>query len=67
MLKKIDSPFIINVVSTSLNLKEKIIGMFLILITFQIVNFKTIRGVLVLRKCYQCGGETLVVGQGVRI
>ncbi len=26
----------------------------------QIVNLKVIEGVLVLRKCYQCGGETLV-------
>jgi hypothetical protein len=34
--------------------------MFLILITPQIVNLKMIRDVLKLRKCYQCGGETLV-------
>jgi hypothetical protein len=33
--------------------------MFLILITSQIVNLKTIEDVLELRKCYQCGGETL--------
>ena len=33
--------------------------MFLILITSQIVNLKTIENVLELRKCYQCGGETL--------
>jgi hypothetical protein len=34
--------------------------MFLILITPQIVNLKMIRDVLKLRKCYQCGGETLI-------
>ena len=33
--------------------------MFLILITSQIVNFKMNGDVLRLRKCYQCGGETL--------
>ena len=33
--------------------------MFLILITSQIVNLKVIGEVLVLIKCYQCGGETL--------
>ena len=33
--------------------------MFLIPITSQIVNLKTIGNVLGLRKCYQCGGETL--------
>ena len=37
----------------------KIRGTFSILITSQIVNLKTIRDVLVLRQCYQCGGETL--------
>ena len=31
--------------------------MFLLLITFRIINFKMIRDVFVLRKCYQCGGE----------
>jgi hypothetical protein len=34
--------------------------MFLILITSQIVNLKMVGDVLGLRKCYQCGGETLV-------
>ena len=33
--------------------------MFLILIISQIVNLKTIWDVLGLKKCYQCGGETL--------
>ena len=33
--------------------------MFVILITSQIVNLKTIGDVLVFRQCYQCGGETL--------
>jgi hypothetical protein len=42
--------------------------MFLILITSQIVNLKMIGDVLVLKKCYQCGGETLgtVVKHSVR-
>jgi hypothetical protein len=26
----------------------------------QIVNFEVVEGVLGLKKCYQCGGETLV-------
>jgi hypothetical protein len=36
--------------------------------TSQIVNLKTIEEVFVLRKCYQCGGETLgpVVKHSVR-
>ena len=34
--------------------------MLLILLTSQIVNLKVISDVLELRKCYQCGGETLV-------
>ena len=37
---------------------KKIGGMFLIFITFQIVNLKTIGDVLGFRKCYQCDGET---------
>ena len=38
------------------------------LITSQIVNLKEIGDVLVLRECYQCGGETLgpVVKHSVR-
>jgi hypothetical protein len=39
--------------------RKKIRGMFWILITSQIVNLKMAGGVLGLRKCYQCGGETL--------
>jgi hypothetical protein len=34
--------------------------MLLILITSQIVNLKMVGVVLGLKKCYQCGGETLV-------
>jgi hypothetical protein len=34
--------------------------MFLIFVISQIVNWKIIEDVLGLRKCYQCGGETLV-------
>ena len=34
--------------------------MSLTLITSHIVNLKTVRDVLGLGKCYQCGGETLV-------
>jgi hypothetical protein len=42
--------------------------MFLILMTSQIVNLEMIGNVLVLKKCYQCGGETLgpVVKHSVR-
>jgi hypothetical protein len=42
--------------------------MFSIHITSQIVNLKTIGEVFVLKKCYQCGGETLgtVVKHSVR-
>ena len=42
--------------------------MFVILITSQIVNLKTIGDVLAFRKCYQCGNETLgpVVKHSVR-
>jgi hypothetical protein len=42
--------------------------MFLLLMTSQIVNLKMINDVLVLRECYQCGGETLgpVVKHSVR-
>jgi len=46
--------------STSTKNQGKIRGMFLILVTSQIVNLKMIGDVLGLRKCYQCGGETLV-------
>ena len=49
-----------NVVSTGLKNQGKIRGMFLLLISSQIVNLKMIGKVLVLKKCYQCGGETLV-------
>ena len=60
-----------NVVPTDhiLNKKSrKIKEMFLILIASQIVNFKMIGDVLVLIKCYQCGGKTLgpVVKHSVR-
>jgi hypothetical protein len=27
----------------------------------QIINFKVVEGVLGLKKCYQCGGETLAI------
>ena len=42
--------------------------MFLIHMSSQIVNLKLIRDDLVLKKCYQCGGETLgpVVKHSVR-
>ena len=52
-----------NVASTNLNLNQKLGksgGMLLIVITSQIINLKMISDVLGLRKCYQCGGETLV-------
>jgi hypothetical protein len=60
-----------NVVPTDhiLNQKSrKIKEIFLILIASQIVNLKMIGDVLVLIKCYQCGGETLgpVVKHSVR-
>ena len=34
--------------------------MFLILVTFQIINSKTIGDILEHKKCYQYGGKTLV-------
>ena len=50
------------VASIDVNLNQKQLKnqrMFLIPITFQIADLKTIEDVLEPRKCYQCGGETL--------
>ena len=57
-----DSPLImwLLLTSTSTTNQQKIRGMFLLLITSQIINLKMIGEVLGLRECYQCGGETLV-------
>jgi hypothetical protein len=63
MLKICNSPLIgpHNAISTNLSLDQisrKIREIFLMFITSQIVNSKMIEYVFVLRKCYQCSGET---------
>ena len=63
MSETCDSHLIILLLPTSTSAinQGKIREMFLRLVTSQIINLKTIGDVLELRKCYQCGGETLVL------